>query len=96
MDNNYLKQRDNIVRKYGFREGVTDTLTYIVGGAGFIYSLAETFLEMPSLISGKYDGPEIALGVVTGGLSYAIGTGINKINEKRKQKSLKNLEKIAK
>jgi hypothetical protein len=58
---------------------------------GFGYFLGESFLDYGDKFTNG-DLFEIAGGLLVGGLAFATERGISKLNSKRKQKALRDLE----
>jgi len=75
--------KEGIEEKYNFRKSLINPLkiTGIIGG-GVIALLG----------IGVENLGEVLIGGGVGGFSYVFGSSLNRINEKRKEKDIKNLE----
>lgn len=86
MKDKYLG-KDGITEKYDFRGKIINyfkTIGTVGGGVYVILSLGPNNLG------------EILVGGGVGTSSYFLGNYLNKVNEKKKQKALKNLEEVIK
>lgn len=92
MRDKYLG-KDGIMEKYNFRGRYITWAQNIGMASGYIYSICNIF---PGFSSGQNlngEGVEKVLGgFLVGTLSYFLGNYMHKVNEKKKEKALKNLE----
>lgn len=95
MNQDYLKKRDKIVGKYNYRLGISDAINYPIIASGFVYSFVESLLDYGNKFT-RGDFFEVAGGLLVGGLAFATERGISKLNNKKKQKALSNLEETIK